>query len=113
MTTQDETQDTLTDVPKEFHSVVQAHGREMWALVMNVQMAGIAVERLAAFADKHKSQHAAHAVGVLANAFNQLSNAYVAKMGWTQEMLVQCDRDLQMAFKGKIVVPGSALILNS
>ena len=113
MTTQDETQSGLADVPKEFHGVVQAHGREMWALVMNCQMSGIAVEKLATIVQKHRSQAGVHAVGVLAGAFNQLSNAYVAKMGWTQEQLAQCDRDLQLAFRGKIIVPGSAIVLNS
>ncbi len=113
MSTENETQDTLADIPPEFHSVVQTHGREMWALVMQASMGGIALERLAALAEKHRSSHGLHAVGMIGQAFNQISNAYVAKMGWTQEQLALCDRDIQMAYKGKVAVPGQALVLDS
>jgi len=115
MSTADEGQepDTMLDVPKEFHEVVRKHGREMYALVMNAGMSGGAALVLARVLGKSHSTHGLHAAGVLLQGFGQVSNAYAAKMGWTQEQLAECDRDLQMAFRGKVVVPGAALILDS
>lgn len=102
------------DVPKEFWPVVDKYGREMFALVMNAGVAGQAASVLATLAGKHGSRAGQHAVGVLAQAFNQTSNAYVKKMGWTEAEVAQCDRDVQLAFAGKLAVPeGNILLLNS
>jgi hypothetical protein len=40
---------------------------------------------------------------------------YCKEKGWTEEMLAQCDRDLQLAFAGKIWTPeeGKRIILDS
>ena len=101
------------DVPREFWPVVDKYGREMFALVMNAGVAGQAASVLASVLQKHHSKHGIHAVGMLANAFNQTSNAYVKKMGWSEELVAQCDRDVQLAFAGKLVPPeGNILLLN-
>ena len=101
------------DIPKEFWPVIAQYGREMFAFVMNAGMARQAAGVLAAFIDKHHSQHSAHAYAVFAQAMNVTNAQYVTKMGWEEGMLAQCDRDIQLAFSKKIVVPGSAIILNS
>ena len=107
--------DEFLDIDPAFRSVAEAYGREMFALVMNAGVAQQAAAVLGQVVEHHRSQHGAHAVGVLANAFNALSNEYVKEKGWKAETLAQCDRDIQMAFKGKLIVPGTAgnkLILN-
>ena len=105
--------DTFEDIPEVFREVARTHGREMFALVYNAGMARQAAGVLNDFVEKHRSQHSAHALGVLTQSFNGVSNAFVVKMGWTEELLAHCDRDLQLAAKQQIVVPGSRIILDS
>ena len=105
--------DEMLDIEPAFREVAQKYGRSMFGLVMNAGMAGQAAALLAQAADKHKSQHSLHAVSVLAQAFNQVSNAYVKQMGWDEALIAQCDRDIQLAFKSKIIAPGSAILLDS
>ena len=93
--------------------MAQQYGRSLFGLVMNAGMAGQATAVLGGLVRKHSSQHNAHALTVLANAFNQVSNAYVAQMGWSKELVAQCDRDCQMAFASRIGVPGGAFMLDS
>ncbi len=106
--------DTFEDIEPAFRGVAAKYGRDMFALVMNAGMAGQATAELARQAQKHGSNKAAHAVGVVAQAFNQVSNAYVVLKGWDEGTLAQCDRDIQLAFAGKIQVVGGTgpLILN-
>mgnify|MGYP001588248916 FL=1 len=107
--------DTFEDLDPCFRPVAAKYSREMFALVMNAGMAGQAAEVLTAQAQLHGSRAAAHAVGVMAQSFNQLSNAYCKLQGWEAGMLAQCDRDLQLAFAGKVAVAGEGMIklLNS
>lgn len=105
--------DDMLDLDPVMRPVAAKYGREMFALVMNAGMASQAAEVLAAQAQKRQSRATAHAVGVLSSAFNQVSNAYCKMHGWTEGELAQCDRDIMLAFAGKIAKPGSALILNS
>ncbi|MFA6036384.1 MAG: hypothetical protein WC759_05530, partial [Candidatus Micrarchaeia archaeon] len=104
--------DEMLDVEACFRPVAQRYGREMFALVMNAGMAGQAAAVLVEQVGKHHSRGGMHALGVLTQSFNQVSSAYCKMKGWTEGDLVQCDRDLQLAFAGKIQVPGQALILN-
>ena len=109
--------DEMLDVDPAFRPVVAQYGRSMFALVMNAGMCGQAASVIAGLVEKHQSIHSAQALSVIADAFNQISNAYVKQMGWSEELVAQCDRDVQLAFAGKIIVPGqspaSGLILNS
>jgi hypothetical protein len=88
-----------------FHEVVWKHGRDMFLLVLNAGMAQEAVKKLAERAGQ--SRELRHAVQVVAGAFNTLSNELAVTKGWTGEMLAQCERDTQLAFSHKIVVPGA------
>jgi hypothetical protein len=105
--------DEFLDIDPAFREVARKYGREMFALVMNAGVSQQAASVLAGLVEKHRSQHGLHAIGVLTQSFNQLSNQYVKKMGWTGEELVQCDRGIQMAFKSKLIVPGESGILLS
>lgn len=97
-------EDEMLDIDPVMRPVVIKYGRKMWALVMNAGMAGQAADVLAVIVQKHQSKHGAHAVGVLAQSFNQLSNAYVEEMGWEEGLVAQCDRDIQLAYAGKLLV---------
>ena len=99
------------DIPEEFHPVVRQYGRELFAFVMNVGMSGQAAQTLAVFAEKHRSTHSLHALHVLTQAFNATGSALAEKMGWTEELIAQCDRDVLLAAKAKIELPKSSIIL--
>lgn len=101
------------DIPEEFRPVAAKYGHQMFTLVYATGMCSQATQVLSTFAEKHKSRHALQAVTVLANAYNQISTAYAKQMGWTEGELTQCDQDICLAFREKVQVPGSAVILTS
>jgi hypothetical protein len=103
----------LEDIPAHFHDVVRKYGRDMYFLVMHAAMAGQATAVMQEIFAKHQSRHGLHAVALVAQGFNVLSNAYCAKMGWTEEVLAQCDRDCQLAARSAIIPAGSRILLNS
>ena len=105
--------DPCLGIPEHFHPVVRKYGRAMFALVMDAGMSTQATAVLATLADKHHSKAGRHAVVVLSQAFNEISTAYCKLQGWEEGILTQCDRDIGLAFAGKIEVPGSAIILDS
>lgn len=112
------TQDTRTEDEQGFEgldecfwSVVREHGREMFLLVFNANVAGEATQHLAAIAGRFAQgsasgrQNAAeisHAVAVIASAFNVLSNGLCAKHGWTAEQLAACQSAIEQAWAGKV-----------
>ena len=100
------------DIDPAFRPVCAQYGKEMFALVMNAGMAIQAAQVLAAAAAKHRSQHSAHAVGVLSTAFNHVASALAKREGWDEGMLAACDRDIARAWQGKIQVvqPGSSVL---
>ncbi len=108
-----EKQEENLDLAPHFRGVAEKYGRPMFALVMNAGLCTQATEVLANFAEKHRSRGSLHAVGVLSEGFNQISTAYCKQMGWTQEMLAQCDRDIMLAFNGKLIAPTNKLVLDS
>lgn len=95
-------EDELLDIEECLRPVVREWGRDMFALVMAAGMAGQAAEVLGAFVGKHRSSHSAHALGVLSSAFNQVSTALAKEKGWGEGELVQCQRDVERAWAGKI-----------
>lgn len=111
--TTDQSPDEMLDLDPAMRGVAQKYGREMFALVMNAGLASHATEVLALLVEKHRSQHSAHALGVLSAAFNEISSQICRMRGWDEGMLMQCDRDIQLAFKGKIVVAGQSPVLDS
>lgn len=105
--------DEFLDLESCFRPVAQQYGREMFALVYNAGMAGQAMQVIAAQAQKHGSRAGAHAAGVVAQAFNHVSSELAKVKGWSPELLAQCDRDIGLAFQGRIIKPGGAIILDA
>jgi len=89
---------------RAFWPVARTYGLDMVALVYNAAMAQQAAAVLSEQAQKHNSRKALHALGVMTEAFNQVSNAMVLVKGWSPEMVAQCERDLQRAWAGKVQV---------
>jgi len=102
---------SVEGIPAEFHSVVEKFGRDIFSLVFNAQVAGQAVEVVAAQAEKHASRGLAHAAGVIASAFNEMSNQLCRVNGWTGEMLGEVERDIQLAWKERIVEGDTKIVL--
>lgn len=96
------------DIPSEFAEVVEKHGRERFMLVWNSGMVAEALVRLAAGAP----QGLAHAVGVVAAGWNQVAQALVVSEGWTQEELAETERDIQLAWAGRVRVAETKILLN-
>ena len=94
-----------------FHDVVRRYGRPMFSLVMNVGLAREALDVMVALAQKHSSQRGFRATEVLGQSAGQLATDYARSQGWTEGELQQCDRDVQMAFAGRVAMPGSSIIL--
>ena len=105
----------LEGIPEIFHEVVKKYGRPMFALVMNAGIAQEGLNRIATLATKHQSKGGIQAAGLLGQAFNQISADYARFQGWDEGILAQCSRDIQLAFAGKIQVPGETpiIVLNS
>lgn len=106
-------EDLFEDIEPLFRDTARKYGREIFALVMNAGMAQQAVAELVRVVQRHGSRSGAHAAGVVAQAFNQVSNAYVALQGWDEALLAQCDRDIQLAFSHRLVVAGEMPRLDS
>lgn len=95
-------QDEMLDIDPSFREAARLHGRGMFALVM---YAGMARQAAGALAGMNQHPNALHAINVLATAFNHTSSALAKREGWTEEMMLACDRDIQLAFQGKLIVP--------
>ena len=100
----------FVDLPRVLGPVVVAHGQGMVALVYGAGMAAEAAKVLAGLRDPK----ALHALSVLIGTFNQASSAYCRLMGWTEEQLGQCNRDIELAFAGAVVgAQGPKIVLAS
>ena len=88
------------DLPAQLADVVMKHGRPMVALVFG---AGLGSEATKVLAERSRGGAVLHAVRVLAQVYNETSTAYVKSQGWTEGMLAECDRDIQLAFSAQIV----------
>lgn len=101
----------LAGIEACFHPVVTQYGRPMFSLVMNATLAQQGVGVLAGLVDRHRSNHGAKALGIIATTINMISQDYSQAKGWTPAELAQCARDIERAYASKIVVPGSSIIL--
>lgn len=101
------------DLPLEFRGVAAKYGRKMFTLVFNAGMSSQAAQVLMNFAEKHRSQHSLSALEILVSSFNEVSNDYCKLQGWDEGMIAQCDRDIRLAFKHKIITPQDKIILDS
>ena len=101
----------LAGLPAGLGEVIAEHGQGMVALVYGVAMATEATQRLVAGVQGRTSMM--HAMGVLAGVFNQTSSAYCRVMGWNEEGLQACGRDVQLALSRTVLVPEGKIILAS
>jgi len=105
--------DPFLDLPPTFRPVAQRHGRDLFTLVWHSQTAGIAAERLAAFATKHRSSHTMYAVEVMGKGFNAVSALLIAAKGWTEGQVAECDRDIILAARAAVIPPPTIAQLDS
>lgn len=115
-TREEELAERFPQVDRCFREVCDKYGLDMFALVFNAGMAGQAA---AVLAQAQRKPELLHATSVLAQAFNALSNDYFRARNaaepehWTEAMVAQCDRDVQLAMAGRIQTPGNKIILDS
>jgi len=101
-------------IPKEFAPVIREYGGEMVGLVLDAGLCSEAVKELVRIGQATRRSEVLAAVALLARAFNTVSTAYCKEKGWTEAQLALCDRDLQLAHAGKLIVPeGGRIILDS
>lgn len=101
-------------IPPEFKPVVLEYGADMVGTVLDAGLCSEAVKKLVEVGQVTRRPEVLAAVAVLARAFNSISSAYCHEKGWTEELLAQCDRDLQLAYAGKLIVPeGGRIVLDS
>jgi len=103
------------ELPKEFLAVAQEHGQDMVETVLDAGLCSEAVAKLVAVGRSTDRSEVLTAVMVLARSFNRVSSKYCKNRGWTEEMLALCDRDLQLAFAGKVWTPedGKRIVLDA
>lgn len=96
-------------LPRVLGPVVVEHGQAMVALVYGAGMAAEAARVLG----QVREPQAQHALRVLAEVFNQTSTALCKLQGWTEEALGLCQRDIELAFAGAVLVPEQRIVLAS
>jgi hypothetical protein len=91
------------DLPRHLANVVMKYGRPMVALVFGAGLGSEATKVLGQLAECSRDGAVLHAVRVLAQVYNETSTAYAKSQGWTEGMLAECDRDIQLAFSAQLV----------
>lgn len=92
-------EEDLSGIPEKFVPVARKHGRALWALVFNSNIAQSALQQVAAQATKHQSRALAMAGVALGNVLRDMSSAYAGRCGWTQEQVDECARDCMLAMQ--------------
>lgn len=80
----------LEGVPAEFHQCVREHGRALWALVFNAQLAQGALGEVARMAGKHQARNLGQAGVALSRILADLTGEYSKAKGWGQEDVTAC-----------------------
>lgn len=97
------------DLPEYFRPVANRFGRPMFELVMG---SGLAREAVGVLAQANQRVPALlNATGQLAQAYNTVSQMLVESEGWSAEMLGDCEREIKLAWAGRILVPESNIIV--
>ena len=106
--------DTFEDLEACFRPVAERYGRDVFAFVYAAGMAGQAAQALSAQASKHASKGIAYGTAHLVLSFNTVANAYAELRGWSPELLAQVDRDVMLAWQGRIALAGQSplIVLN-
>lgn len=80
----------LSGVPEEFHQCVREHGRALWVLVFNAQLAQGALGEVARMAGKHQARHLGQAGVALSRILADLTAEYAKAKGWGQADVTAC-----------------------
>jgi len=91
--------DPYAGISKEYHPLVDRYGRDLFLLVWWSQLAGIACEKLTAQAEKRQSKDIAYANAMLGEGFNTLAQLLIERASFTQEQLIEVDREIQLTFR--------------
>lgn len=102
----------LEGVPEEMHEVVRTHGRALWVLVWNSNMAREALGEVGRMAEKHRSGTLQTAVRVLGDVWADCSASYAKAAGWEQEAVDACARDILLAMQRAPAGKGGIILLN-
>jgi len=93
--------------------VVEAHGVEMAQAVLDAGLCSEAVAKLVEIGRITGRGEVLAAVRLLSQSYTRISSEYCKEKGWTEAQLALCDRDLQLAFAGKVWIPGKLSGLDS
>lgn len=100
------TEDSVEGLPPEFHSIVKEYGRSMFATLTNAGQANATAEVLNVLVTRLpvlESGQGRDALVGLIGAFNQLNVAYLAEMGWSEERMTACRKELDAAMQTTIL----------
>lgn len=84
-------------IDPRFHAVVREHGRALWVLVFNANMANEALKIVQQQAHKHASGSLQRAAAVLGQVLLEQGNAYCQSAGFTQEQINACGQAIMLA----------------
>lgn len=94
-------EEEFLDLEECLRPIAKQWGRAMFTLVLYAGMGREAAEVLAK-ANKGMPR-LLHAVGLLANGFNVISQELITAKGWSQEDLAQCEEEIKRAWAGRLV----------
>lgn len=104
MTPDEEQKNDCEGVPVELHSVVAKFGREVFDFVLATGLASQALEAAGQVVQRHASRKGLQAVMVLADQFGKVCGAYLARAGWDEATLAECDQAIRLAWGSRIEV---------
>lgn len=100
-------------LPEEMHEVVRKHGRALYVLVFNSNMAREALGLVMQQAQKHSSRGLANAAQVIGQVWADCSGSYAVKMGWGQKEIDACAADILAVIQTRVAMaerPGIILL---
>ena len=103
-------EDEMLDITEALRPVAKQYGRELFAVVMATGICTVAMQHLGELVQRTASRKGASALNILGQHFNQVLIAYCTGQGWTEGLIAQCDRDVQIALRQSIVTPKSSII---
>ena len=104
------TEDSVEGVDPEFHAIIKEYGRSMFATMINASQANATAEVLTMILNRLQNNDGRNALLALLQAFNQLTNAYVAEMDWSEERMMECQKEINAVMQTMVVTPPSTLV---
>lgn len=101
---------SVEGIDPEFHYIVKEYGRSMFATLVNASQANASAAFLNVLVTRLQNDEGRQALSDLIGAFNQLNNAYIAEMKWSEERMVACRKEMTAVMETKILTPPSTLV---